>query len=604
MLDQHDPREMNNTITQAVRDLLGSLPRRRRRQLLLLLGLMIAGAITEVVSLGAILPFLAILVDPQQALQTPLIARVVAALGLGFADDLRWYLTLIFAATAVAAGVVRYALTYVTARLNFGIGHEMGAEIYRRTLYQPYEVHIARNSSEIMGGLGKVDAVVWVVFAMLNMASASLMAVFIVIALLLIDPFLAMATLLGLGGIYTTISLIARKQLIRNSRVISQAMNRRVQTLQEGLGGIRDVLLDHSQALFSRRFNDIDWPIRQAQASNNIIGPSPRFAVEALGMVLIALLAYSMAISKGGLAAAMPALGALALGAQRLMPLIQQAYQSWIQVSGNRQLLHDVVVLLQQPVSEEVRSDIKRLPFDREIRFEQVSFRYQPKQPFVLEKIDLTFAKGGRIGFVGTTGSGKSTAMDLLMGLLQPTDGLIRVDGIPLTEAARLCWQSNIAHVPQAIYLTDTSFADNIAFGIPPEKIDLSRVRKAAFQAQISEFIDSQPAGYNSIVGERGVRLSGGQRQRIAIARALYKQADVIVFDEATSALDNETELAVMGAIAGLSKDITIFIIAHRISTLKNCTQIVELMAGGGIRVGTYQDILSSSHESVEKPGT
>jgi ATP-binding cassette subfamily B protein len=321
-------------------------------------------------------------------------------------------------------------------------------------------------------------------------------------------------------------------------------------------------------------------------------------------MVLIALLAYSMAISKGGLAAAMPALGALALGAQRLMPLIQQAYQSWIQVSGNRQLLHDVVVLLQQPVSEEVRSDIKRLPFDREIRFEQVSFRYQPKQPFVLEKIDLTFAKGGRIGFVGTTGSGKSTAMDLLMGLLQPTDGLIRVDGIPLTEAARLCWQSNIAHVPQAIYLTDTSFADNIAFGIPPEKIDLSRVRKAAFQAQISEFIDSQPAGYNSIVGERGVRLSGGQRQRIAIARALYKQADVIVFDEATSALDNETELAVMGAIAGLSKDITIFIIAHRISTLKNCTQIVELMAGGGIRVGTYQDILSSSHESVEKPGT
>jgi ATP-binding cassette subfamily B protein len=222
----------------------------------------------------------------------------------------------------------------------------------------------------------------------------------------------------------------------------------------------------------------------------------------------------------------------------------------------------------------------------------------------VLENIDLTFAKGGRIGFVGTTGSGKSTAMDLLMGLLQPSDGLIRVDGIPLTGAARLCWQSNIAHVPQAIYLTDTSFADNIAFGIPPEKIDLSRVRKAAFQAQISEFIDKQPAGYNSIVGERGVRLSGGQRQRIAIARALYKQADVIVFDEATSALDNETELAVMEAIATLSKDITIFIIAHRISTLKNCTQIVELMAGGGIRVGTYQDILSSSHESLEKPGT
>ena len=435
-----------------------------------MLGLMIAGAVTEVVSLGAILPFLAILVDPQQALQTPLIARVVSTLGLSVTDDLRWYLTLVFAATAVAAGVVRFALIYVTARLNFGIGHELGAEIYRRTLYQPYELHVSRNSSEIMGGINKVDAVVWVVFAMLNMASAFIMAIFIVLVLLLIDPVLSMVTLLGLGCIYATISLIAQKKLIRNGNVMSKTMNQRVQTLQEGLGGIRDVLLDHSQALFSRRFNEIDWPMRMAQSSNNIIGPSPRFAVEALGMVLIAIVAYQMAVSSGGLGAALPVLGALALGAQRLMPLIQQIYQGWIQVSGNRQLLYDVVELIQQPVALETQAEISRLSFEGKVCFECVSFRYKPHLPLVLQDIDITIPKGSRVGFVGTTGSGKSTAMDLLMGLLTPSDGRILVDGTSLTGSARLAWQRNIAHVPQTIYLADASFAENIAFGVPLEK--------------------------------------------------------------------------------------------------------------------------------------
>ena len=209
-----------------------------------------------------------------------------------------------------------------------------------------------------------------------------------------------------------------------------------------------------------------------------------------------------------------------------------------------------------------------------------VSFRYQPQLPLVLRQFDLTIPKGARVGFIGTTGSGKSTAMDLLMGLLQPSTGQILVDNIPLAGRAQLAWQRNVAHVPQAIFLADATFAENIAFGVPTENIDLARVGQAAQRAQLAEFIESSPAGYAAMVGERGVRLSGGQRQRIGIARALYKQANVLVFDEATSSLDGETEAAVMQAIENLGRDLTIVLIAHRLTTLQCCDVIYRLEKG------------------------
>lgn len=567
-------------LLQTLRALTVSLPRRRNIQLALLLGLMLGGAVAEAVTLGTILPFLAILVDPQQALQIPLVARIISIIGLIATDNLRWQLTLIFVIAAVIAGVGRFVLVYATARLSFGIGHQLGAEIYRRTLYQPYEVHVVRNSSETIAGINKVDEVVGVVFGLLTMISALMMAAFIVVVLVLLNPVMAAIALIGLGGIYATVFMLARKKLAKSSQTIGLAYNRRVQAVQEGLGGIRDVLLDHAQPLFVRRFEETDWPLRQAQTSISVIGPSPRFAVEALGMVLIALFAYATSTSVGGLAGAIPALGALALGAQRLMPLVQQSYQGWVLVSGNRQLLQDVVDLLEQPIAEEALMRIERLRFDHEIRFEQVSFQYQPHLPQVLQEMNLTIEKGNRVGFVGTTGSGKSTLMDLLMGLLQPTDGQILVDGTPLVGVARLAWQHNIAHVPQTIYLADASFAENIAFGVPAEKIDLARVRQVAGNAQIAEFIEASPLGYQAMVGERGVRLSGGQRQRIGIARALYKRATVLVFDEATSALDGETESAVIASIQALGRDLTILMIAHRLSTLENCDMIFDLSQG------------------------
>lgn len=590
---------MNPSLFKSLNSLVECLPSRRRSQLVLLLVLMLIGALAEVVSLGAIVPFLAILADPVQALERPLVFKVISIFGMNNAADIRWHLTMLFVTTAVGSGLIRFVLIYIMSKLNYGIGHELGAEVYRRTLYQNYEIHVARNSSEIMGGINKVDVVVWLIFSLLSTISAIFMAIFIIAALILIDPLIATIALFGFGSIYIAVSFFTRKRLALNSLVINSAYNKRVQAMQEGLGGIRDVLLEQAQPIFANRFNQIDWPFRQAQASNNIIGPSPRFAVEALGMVLIALLGYYMTAKGGGIAAAIPTLGALALGAQRLMPLLQQTYQGWVYIAGNKQVLLDVIELLKQPISSEMLVKVSPLNFEHEIRFDKVSFSYPPQFLPVLQQIDLRITIGSRVGFIGTTGSGKSTLMDLLMGLLMPTTGNILIDAIPLHGTERLAWQHNIAHVPQTIFLLDASFAENIAFSLPLSSIDFDKVRKAAEGAQISEFIESSPEGYTAMVGERGVRLSGGQRQRIGIARALYKNAKVLVFDEATSALDKETETGVMQAIENLGRDLTIVIIAHRLTTLKRCDKIYRLEKGKVIEANNYEELILENKISI-----
>jgi ATP-binding cassette subfamily B protein len=240
---------------------------------------------------------------------------------------------------------------------------------------------------------------------------------------------------------------------------------------------------------------------------------------------------------------------------------------------------------------KQVDEFVKPMAFHSAIHLDHLSFRYQTDAPWVLRNINLTIPKGSRIGFIGTTGCGKSTLLDIVMGLLKPIEGALKVDDTSIDVVNRRAWQANIAHVPQTIFLADSTIAENIAFGVPKDQIDLERVRQAAAQAQVAQIIEAWPEQYNSFVGERGVRLSGGQRQRIGIARALYKKADVIIFDEATSALDNETEESVIQAIENLRSDITILIIAHRLTTLRNCTQIIELGNQGVQRTLTYDQI-------------
>ncbi len=573
------------------------LRRRRRRQFVLLFFLMVIAAFAEVVTLGAVLPFIGILTAPDQVWDNSIVQDFAGFLGITSPDGLVLPLTLVFAAAAVFAGATRLLLLWTETRLAYSTAADLGIEVYQRTLYQPYPVHVARSTSEIIAGIFKVNHVVGGALVPVPRLISSLVLVgAITAALVVVDPIIALIGLLGSGGAYGAITWFSRIRLRRNSDRIAREQTQVVKALQEGLGGIRDVLLNGTQQIFSDMFGRSDGLMRRAQGDNAFISLSPRFMLESLAMVLIAGLAYSAHLRGGGVATALPVLAALALGAQRLLPALQQVFDSWARLVGSQASIFDVVELLDQPLPAEA-SEPAPDPLDirESVTLEGVRFRYSDDGPWVLDDIDLTIPKGSRVGFVGSTGSGKSTTLDLVMGLLEPTEGAVLVDGEPIERTRLRAWQRSIAHVPQFIFLSDTTWTENIAFGIDPDAIDMDRVREAARQAQIADFIESDPRGYGARIGERGIRLSGGQRQRIGIARALYKQASVFVFDEATSALDNTTEQSVMDSIDALDRELTILIVAHRLTTVQRCDTIVELEEGRVVARGTYDELLESS---------
>lgn len=559
---------------------------------------MIVASFAEVVSIGAVLPFLGVFTAPEQVFQHRLAQPVIKIFGLTEPLQLLLPLTIAFALVALFSGAMRLVLLWAQTRLSHAVGADLSISIYRRTLYQPYAVHVARNSSEVIAGIsGKATGVVYfTLLPVLTILTCVVMMASILFALLAIEPMIATAAFAGFGAIYAFVILLTRKRMASNSQRINREQNRVIKALQEGLGGIRDVLIDGTQAAHCAIYREADLSLRRATASVQIIAGSPRYGIEALGMVLIAALVFFLAGRPMGIASAIPVLGALALGAQRLLPALQQAYSCWTSLRGGQESLADALDLLDQPLPAHADEPLPPpLPFKHGIRLENLAFRYTPQGPWVLQGLDLEIPKGARIGFIGSTGSGKSTLLDIVMGLLPPTAGSLAIDSVAVTEQNHRAWQAHIAHVPQTIFLADTTIAENIAFGVAPDQIDHVRVRQAAQKAQIAETVESWDKQYDTVVGERGVRLSGGQRQRIGIARALYKRADVIVFDEATSALDNDTELAVMQAIESLGDDLTILIVAHRLTTLKNCSKIIELNNGTVSRVGTYQAIVGDS---------
>ena len=574
------------------------LSRRRRRQFVALLGLVLFSTFAEVISLGAVLPFLAALATPESVLGDPNFVPLLRSWGVMTTEHLVRALTILFVTAAVLAGAIRMLLLWASTRLAFASGADLGIEVYRRTLYQPYSVHTARNSSDVISGITKkVDGVVfYVLVPVLTLLSSTVQLVAITIVLIFIDPTVALMAIASFGSNYALIAWISRRRLRYHSHHIAREQTQVIKVLQEGLGGIRDVLLDGSQSAYVEVYRRADRPLRSAQAYVVINSASPRFAMEALGMVLIAALAYGLSRQSGGLATALPLLGALALAAQRVLPALQQAYAAWANIVASHASLADTVALLEQPLPEELTEPVtKPLVFRESIEFVDVRFRYSGDAPWVLGGLNLRIRKGARIGFVGSTGSGKSTTLDLLMGLLTPTAGQLLVDGQIVMGARLRAWQRALAHVPQHVFLADATVAENIAFGVPHATIDIERVREAARRAQIADYIESQPEGYDAFVGERGVRLSGGQRQRIGIARALYKQASVLVLDEATSALDNATERSVMTAIQDLARDVTVLLIAHRLTTVQHCDTVVELRNGCVAAQGTYQELLECS---------
>ncbi|WP_242036147.1 ABC transporter ATP-binding protein [Cyanobium sp. FACHB-13342] len=558
---------------------------------------MLASGVAELVSLGAVLPFLAVLSDPERLWQQPLVNALFSRAGFTGGRELLIPATLAFAAAAVLAALIRLANLWLNGRLAAAVGSDLSCEAYRRTLYQPYRMHVQRNSAGVITGTTtQIGGTVAALTALLQLVTAAVVALGLLAGLLLIDWAVALGASALFASVYGLLAITTRRELQRNSQWIAAAAKQQIKALQEGLGAIRDVLLDGNQPTYVAIYRQADRPQRQLQAKNQFLGAFPRYAMEALGMVAIALMGGLLVLQKGTGGATIPLLGALALGAQRLLPSLQQVYSGWAVLKGANANIAAVLAMLNQPLEPIVRVN-EPMPLRAGIRLEGVHFRYGPGQPEVLRGVELEIRRGERIGLIGTTGSGKSTTVDLLMGLLEPTCGRVLVDGADLHDPAHperlAAWRAAIAHVPQSIYLADTSVAENIAFGVARQRIDLARVQQAGEQAQIASFIEASPEGYGSLVGERGIRLSGGQRQRIGIARALYKQARVLVLDEATSALDTDTEQALIDAVNALSEELTIVMIAHRLTTVQRCDRVIRLEQGTVVDDGVPEQVLA-----------
>ena len=570
-----------------MRQLYGVTQVGRRREIWILVFLTAGGAFSEVVTIGAVVPFLALL-SSSGAHYAPWLDTAFARFGVRSRGAMVIIATAALCVAALAAGLFRILSTRRTQDFAFTFGHHLAVEIQRRALFQPFTWHVGHNSSEQLAMIEKVEIVADLVLLPLVQALAAAILITVVLALLLqIAPVATLVAALSLGVAYWGLGAFARHRLESNSKRIDNALEQRIRVVQEGLGAIRDVILDSAQLKVLDRFCSIDSGLTRTRANSAFVSAVPRYVVESAGIIIIAGLSVFLAQRDGGLVAAIPVLGALALGAQRLLPLVQQLYNGWTSVIANRFVIDDVVRRLQLVVSPAPPPG-PRLPFAKEVTFRDVTFAYQGTAEVAVKELTFAIPHGSRTALSGPTGSGKSTTADLLMALLQPTEGKILVDGCAISNPNRAAWQANIAHVPQLVFLADASITQNIALA---SDVDEERVRKAAALAHLEEFVTALPDGYHTRVGERGSRMSGGQRQRLALARAIYKNAPLLVLDEATSALDDETESAIANSLDALQNEgRTIVIIAHRSRLISTCDQVVFLQKGQINRIEARAD--------------
>jgi ATP-binding cassette subfamily B protein len=418
------------------------------------------------------------------------------------------------------------------------------------------------------------------------------MLIAVLTTIFFIEPKVALFGILGFGSLYGLAILISKKFLKRNSASYAVEMVLVNKAIQEGMGGIRDIIIDGTQKIFTNFYAGAVTRMQMAAAGNVALSQLPRYFIEIFGMFLLAGIALVMSERDGGVMTAIPALGVIALSVQRLLPVLQQAYSAYASIRGGVDSTLDALYMLDQAIPcIPNASKTENIIFRDMLSIKDIKFSYEINQKFILDGINIDIPQGCCVGIIGASGGGKSTLVDLIMGLLTPSFGKILVDSCALGPLNMKSWQSCISHVPQHIFLADATIAENIAFGVEKQDINWDRVSDAAKIAQISEVIELLPNAYLTKVGERGIKLSGGQRQRIGIARAIYKRSKLLILDEATSALDGQIEESVMNAISALGGDVTMILIAHRISILKYCDFIVEMKDGKVIWTGSYPEL-------------
>ena len=583
-----------------LRKLFSLLTRRERRNLYILFVAVLAMASLQVASVASIMPFLSVASDPS-VIQDNAYLRWAYQTG-GFDDDRSFLIALGIAALVVLvlSNLFIVLTRWAMERYSWGRNHSLSRRLLRSYLHRPYEYFLTRNSSEL--GKNILEEVKEVTDQMLKPAlrgaAKGIVALFIVGFLVYFDPIVALMVSVVLGAAYGGIYFFVREQLDARGEARVEANTQRYQFVGEAFGGIKEVKIQGKEDAFLGLYDGPSKRYARNQALYRVIKKTPRYVIEAVafgGIILIAI--YLIAI-QDSIQQVVPVLGLYAFAGYRLLPALQEAFHGLASARFNVAALNKLHRDLKEQVgarTESTPDDASTSPLvlDDTLELRGVSYTYPDAETPAINNLSLTIPARTITGFVGKTGSGKTTAVDLILGLLRPQEGIIRIDGTPLRDDTRRRWQQTLGYVPQHIYLSDDSVARNIAFGVAPENIDMAAVRDAARRAHIFDFVEEElPRQWDTVVGERGVKLSGGQRQRIGIARALYHEPSVLVFDEATSALDQSTEAGVMEAIYDLEGEQTILLISHRLSTVQRADNIFMLEDGRKVGEGTYDELL------------
>jgi ABC-type multidrug transport system fused ATPase/permease subunit len=584
-----------------MKDVLSILSARDRRNWLLLSGLMCISALMDVVGVTSIMPFLAVLASPNAIEKNRIIQ---AAYEFGNFRTSEQFMLALGISSIVLLGISACVRSLSLYFQNLYIGlvrHGLSSRLLAGYLNRPYEFFLAKNTGEMGRNiLSEVDQYLDKALGpMTNCVSSGFVLLAMIMLLAVTDPWSAFFICSVLCFAYVLIYLFMRRRLLQLGMGRLEANRLRFKIANEALSGVKMLKVLQREARYAQRYQEASKIFALSLARSTVIGQAPRFIVETIAFGAIVLLAVSLLQRNGGhqssnvLATVLPVLGLYVLAGYRVLPAIQSIYQSLTQLRFSRASVSAVKAALDSFKADLPRPEVTQqaLIFHRAIKLRNVTYIYPGSHQAGIMNIDLTLSRGSCTGIIGSTGSGKSTLMDVILGLLAPTGGEISIDGEPLTEQNVGRWQAIIGYVPQDIFLVDGSVAENIALGLPASVIDLGQIAASAKLARIHDFVEQLPLGYDTQVGERGLRLSGGERQRIGIARALYHNPELLVLDEATSALDNATEAEVMQSLEGLVGSRTILVVAHRISTLALCNKVVLLKGGRKHFEGRLADV-------------
>jgi ABC-type multidrug transport system fused ATPase/permease subunit len=576
--------------------LLTDEQKKKLRRLQFFVVLMAFAELGSVVSIG---PFMALVGDMSQLQGEGVIGDLYRLSGL---EDPRSFLFWAGIGVLIALTIAALISMFTIWRLSmYGarVGAELSSRLYRHYMHQPWLFHVAGSSSQLTNQIAQECGRITngVINPLMQMNARIVMAALMAVAIFIFNPAVAITGLAIFVLAYLAMYRIVRQRLVRNGGTITSAQSLRFKLMGEGFGGIKDALLLGRQQVFTDRFDQASIRFADAQGKNQVMSQIPRFVMElvAFGSVIFLIL-YLLAVHEGNLGTILPLLSVYALAGFKLLPAFQQIYSSISGIRGNLVAFEGLRNDLRASATSTPQLTLNEnfgghLTPRKSIELKNVQFTYPGKTEPALRDLTMTIGVNKVIGLVGASGSGKSTAIDILLGLVQPEKGELLIDGEPITNQQIRAWQNTLGFVPQSIFLADSSIRENIAFGLPSELVDEEKVQLAATMAHLDELVAELTEGLNTRVGERGVQLSGGQRQRIGIARALYHDADVLILDEATSALDGITEKLIMDAIHDFSGKKTIIMIAHRLATVKKCDSIYLLANGRVTDQGTYNEL-------------